>query len=327
MSRTGGEIFISYRRADSADYTERIFNHLISEFGVNSVFLDVDSIPGGAEFPEVIRGAVKRSHVVLAFIGLQWEGAELDQKFSRIECPDDFVRSEVFLALEANKTVIPVLLDRASMPAPVTLPLDIQEICHRNALTIRHAYFHSDVGRLIKEVRRSINSIDPVGFHEFYADNSITPPTFPSNLCNAFRDFVTTLTPVDGPLSVDQLLALSSNHPTPLAVERLKRPKIINWLTTIDDDILRASISVRDYWGKKPWASGFPKEHLVSISQKSLEGRGSSELLASLLEHKVLTHEDLRVPKNKLGFGPALQMIAPCIDVADWSHLESLMQG
>ena len=43
------QIFISYRRTDS-DIAGRIADHLLAEFGRDSVFLDVDSIPVGRDF-------------------------------------------------------------------------------------------------------------------------------------------------------------------------------------------------------------------------------------------------------------------------------------
>src|SRR5262249_51178840 len=43
-------IFISYRRQDSADITGRIYDRLTQHFGRRIVFRDVDSIPIGADF-------------------------------------------------------------------------------------------------------------------------------------------------------------------------------------------------------------------------------------------------------------------------------------
>src|SRR5262245_34203605 len=41
------QVFISYRRDDSAGIAGRIYDRLIQEFGRNAVFKDVDSIPLG----------------------------------------------------------------------------------------------------------------------------------------------------------------------------------------------------------------------------------------------------------------------------------------
>jgi hypothetical protein len=45
-----GNIFISYRRSDSADITGRIYDRLVEEFGRDAIFKDVDSIPLGMDF-------------------------------------------------------------------------------------------------------------------------------------------------------------------------------------------------------------------------------------------------------------------------------------
>ncbi|MBS0165236.1 hypothetical protein ACYX34_04395 [Nitrospira sp. CMX1] len=44
------KILISYRRKDSADVTGRIYDRLVQQFGRESVFVDVDSIPFGVDF-------------------------------------------------------------------------------------------------------------------------------------------------------------------------------------------------------------------------------------------------------------------------------------
>jgi hypothetical protein len=41
---TGRKIFLSYRRADSANITERIHDRLIGRFGRENVFIDVDDM-------------------------------------------------------------------------------------------------------------------------------------------------------------------------------------------------------------------------------------------------------------------------------------------
>jgi hypothetical protein len=45
---TRRKIFISYRRADSANITGRIHDRLIGRFGRENVFMDVDDMQSGA---------------------------------------------------------------------------------------------------------------------------------------------------------------------------------------------------------------------------------------------------------------------------------------
>ncbi len=62
-------VFISYRRDDSADVTGRIFDRLRAHFDKQVLFRDVDVIPFGSDFRQVIRKAVEDCQVLLAVIG------------------------------------------------------------------------------------------------------------------------------------------------------------------------------------------------------------------------------------------------------------------
>ncbi len=49
-------LFLSYRRADSQEVVGRIYDRLRAHFPVERIFRDLDSIPLGKPFPQVIRG-------------------------------------------------------------------------------------------------------------------------------------------------------------------------------------------------------------------------------------------------------------------------------
>ena len=49
------KLFISYRRDDSAGYAGRVHDRLQREFGGNLLFMDVDSIPLGTNFSNLVR--------------------------------------------------------------------------------------------------------------------------------------------------------------------------------------------------------------------------------------------------------------------------------
>ena len=51
-------IFISYRRDDSAGHTGRLYDRLSDHFGVDQVFMDVDTIAPGRNFVDAVRQAV-----------------------------------------------------------------------------------------------------------------------------------------------------------------------------------------------------------------------------------------------------------------------------
>lgn len=52
-------IFISYRRDDSAAITGRIHDHLVRKFGSKNVFMDVDTLVPGQDFPRSLGKALK----------------------------------------------------------------------------------------------------------------------------------------------------------------------------------------------------------------------------------------------------------------------------
>jgi len=111
-------IFISYRRTDSDVVAHRMFDWLVEQFGPGAVFIDIDTIPAGAHWREEIAKQVQAASVVLVVIGESW----LDALRARAHDPMDVLRLEIETALAANKSIIPVLIERADMPASVELP-------------------------------------------------------------------------------------------------------------------------------------------------------------------------------------------------------------
>jgi hypothetical protein len=149
-------IFVSYRRDDSADVTGRIYDRLSSRFGAEGVFKDVDSIPIGRDFREVIGEAVEKASVVVVVIGKHWLGSESGSQQARIHEQTDFVRTEVATSLQQGKPVIPVFVAGAKMPPESQLPDDIKEITFRNGVKVRpDPDFSHDVERLIRGIEQA----------------------------------------------------------------------------------------------------------------------------------------------------------------------------
>lgn len=147
-------IFISYRRKDSITITGRIYDVLASKFSNNSVFKDVDDIPLGVDFREVIQGEINKCDIVIVVIGSEWTSVEDHNNVPRIHNPDDFVRLEVEAAME-NKdiVVIPVLVNGAHMPSASDLPDSLNPIVYLNAAVIREdPDFHRDTTRLMNSL-------------------------------------------------------------------------------------------------------------------------------------------------------------------------------
>jgi TIR domain-containing protein len=149
------KIIISYRRADSAAISGRIFDRLASHYGDDAVFMDVDKIPFGTDFREHIRKVLLEGDILLAVIGPNWLGKSADGT-SRIKDEADPVRVEIETALRQKTRMIPVLVDGASMPSTGDLPDALRDLAYLNAAPL-------DVGRDFRaHMDRLIRSIDEV---------------------------------------------------------------------------------------------------------------------------------------------------------------------
>ena len=130
-------IFISYRRADSASETGRIYDRLVERYGRERVFKDVDSIPPGANFPEYITSSIQASDIALIVIGPRWLDASTGFGQRRLDDPADYVRIEIETALRLGVPVVPVLLTRATMPPARRLPESLRPLRLQNSVAVR----------------------------------------------------------------------------------------------------------------------------------------------------------------------------------------------
>ncbi|MBU2580877.1 MAG: SUMF1/EgtB/PvdO family nonheme iron enzyme [Alphaproteobacteria bacterium] len=146
-------VFISYRRDDAKWEAREIYRSLTQVLPRDNVFMDVDSIPPGADFVDVLEGWVNECDILLALIGSGWIDA-MDPKAGRrrLENPNDFVRIEVRKALERGIPVVPVLLDGAPIPDSDRLPDDLKMLTRRNAEFVEHRTVDNDVERLIRRL-------------------------------------------------------------------------------------------------------------------------------------------------------------------------------
>ena len=157
------KVFISYRRDDRKWQAREIYRALTQVLPRDHVFMDIDSIPPGADFVDILEGWVEQCDILLALIGSGWVDA-IDPKSGRrrLENPDDFVRIEVRKGLARGIPVVPVLLDGAPIPGADRLPDDLKKLVRRHAEIIEHRTVDTDVERLIKKLRLDQGSGQPV---------------------------------------------------------------------------------------------------------------------------------------------------------------------
>jgi hypothetical protein len=153
----GNNIFLSYRREESAHVAGRIYDHLEREFGNGNVFFDVEGIPIGGDFRDHIRKALMASQALIVIVGQRWATC-----FSRsagwftwrAARTIDYVRIEIELALDHNVRIIPLLVDGASMPSERQMPAKIAQICYYQAAPIRAGLdFRTDMARVLDAIK------------------------------------------------------------------------------------------------------------------------------------------------------------------------------
>jgi hypothetical protein len=146
-------ITISYRREDSGVITGRIFDRLTNHYGRDSVFRDIDSIPPGADFREFINVILDESDIVLAVVGPRWLGARAGQ--TRLSDEADLVRVEIETALRKGMPLIPVMVQRATMPRVALLPDTLRDFAYKNGVQVDSGQdFDVHIARLIRAMDR-----------------------------------------------------------------------------------------------------------------------------------------------------------------------------
>jgi TIR domain len=148
-------VFISYRRDDSAGYAGRLADALEPMLGPGKIFRDVEDIHPGDDFVKAIEKNLKNAYAVLVVIGKNWLTAQDAEGLMRLNDPKDFVRLEIEMALKDNLQVVPVLVNNAVMPKPEELPESIAAIAYRQALEISDIRWDDDVKRLYKVLTAS----------------------------------------------------------------------------------------------------------------------------------------------------------------------------
>jgi hypothetical protein len=142
------QLFISYRRDDSAGYARALHEALAQAYSPERVFIDVDDIAAGQRFADVIHQALGASAVLLVLIGPRWAGPRAGAP-ARVHDADDFVRLELEAGLAQGLHLVPVLLDGTPLPAADDLPPSLRPLLHRQALALRSQGFQADVAQLL----------------------------------------------------------------------------------------------------------------------------------------------------------------------------------
>jgi uncharacterized membrane protein YhaH (DUF805 family) len=151
-----GRIFINYRREINAAAAGRLYDRLDQHFDHERLFMDVDGIEPGVDFVKELDDQVARCSAFIAVIGPGWTDLKNAEGQRRLDQPNDYVRIEIELALKRDIRVIPVLVDGARMPTAKELPASLELLSRRNAVTLSHHRFGSEVDELAQALQRAL---------------------------------------------------------------------------------------------------------------------------------------------------------------------------
>jgi hypothetical protein len=128
-------IFIGYRESDAKAYAIAVRDVLEAAFGEDALFLDKDTLTAGAWAPQLSAG-IARCRVFVLVIGRHWLDARAASGERRLADADDVHRHEIALALATpSVTVLPLLVDGATLPAADDLPTDLRPLAAQQAYT------------------------------------------------------------------------------------------------------------------------------------------------------------------------------------------------
>jgi hypothetical protein len=147
-----GRVFISYRRADTAQAAGWMFNRLTGHFGRPNVVMDVDPAPYGGNLAHAIDASVATCHALVLLIGPHW----LAVTGEGLHDPDDYVRRALESALSRGILVIPVTVDGARMPVNGELPPSLSSMAGQPAFEVGMRSFDADTGQLLRVLDQSI---------------------------------------------------------------------------------------------------------------------------------------------------------------------------
>jgi hypothetical protein len=175
-----GNIFISYRRSDSAKDARALYERLRREFGDNNVFIDLEGIEPGEDFVDSLERQLDGCEALVALISRDWVEARNEHGERRLDDPGDFVRIELGAAFRRGVRVFPVLIDGARTPRVSDLPEDLHPLVRRQAVVLDYSKFDADVARLARAIRKALEQAvsphAPVAAAEATAATGVVEP-------------------------------------------------------------------------------------------------------------------------------------------------------
>jgi hypothetical protein len=133
--------YVSYWPGKDAGYGGRVANQ-IGRFAPRA-----EIAQSSPERPRLeTRDRIRKAELMLILV---------DPEFAaKLSAPDDPLRFEIATALACRIRIVPVLVRRASPPAPEDLPSELASLAMANAQEIRHGSFQEDLRQLVQKLLR-----------------------------------------------------------------------------------------------------------------------------------------------------------------------------
>jgi hypothetical protein len=145
-------IFICYRRDDSAGDAGRLFDRLNERFP-GRVFMDVAGISLATRWAEAIEKSIRDCAVIIVIIGKRWLDGGPDGT-RRIDNGDDPIRREIVTAMRLGIALVPLAVSGAAIPDRKLLPAELAALVDWQAHRIDHDDFDHDSARLIRQLEQ-----------------------------------------------------------------------------------------------------------------------------------------------------------------------------
>jgi pterin-4a-carbinolamine dehydratase len=145
-------VFISYRRVDSSAASRWLAQTIARTFGVQSVFIDTESIRMGDAWPDRIDEALQAATILVPVIGPSWLRIADEDGRRRLDKEEDWVRNEIRHGLEAKLHVIPLLLSGTPPPKREALPERIANLARFQGFELRDDRWESDLSMLLSRL-------------------------------------------------------------------------------------------------------------------------------------------------------------------------------
>jgi hypothetical protein len=154
-------IFINFRSGDGDWAAKLVKESLTRRFGKDTVFLDSDSIPLAARYPDILTERARTCDVMLALVGPRWLSGTGPDGRPLLFADGDWVRREIATALAAGRPVATVLLNGAPRLIAEDLPLEIRELAYHQDIRLDKERYDIDIARLEKELMKITPGFTP----------------------------------------------------------------------------------------------------------------------------------------------------------------------